>query len=244
MRHAALRFRFGWWQLALAAGLSVLGAADGAHAEQRASGPRIVVTGEGKVSVAPDIAQIRSGVTTRGKTVREATEANSKLMAAILTALTEAGIPQKDVQTAQLSVQPVYASPEPGKEQKLVGYNVGNHVNAKIKHIDRLGDVLDRMIAAGATEVWNVEFLVSEPGKALDQAREAAIADALRKAEVYSRAARVTIGRVFSIEEESGPFAPVPRRALAQPAGTQMPIAPGENTLHATVTVGFEIAGK
>ena len=144
----------------------------------------------------------------------------------------------------QLSVQPVYASPEPGKEQKLVGYNVGNHVTAKIKHIDRLGDVLDRMIAAGATEVWNVEFLVSDPGKALDQAREAAIADALRKAEVYSRAARVTIGRVFSIEEESGPFAPVPRRALAQPAGTQMPIAPGENTLHATVTVGFEIAGK
>ena len=145
---------------------------------------------------------------------------------------------------AQLSVQPVYASPEAGKEQKLVGYNVGNHVNAKIKHIDRLGDVLDRMIAAGATEVWNVEFLVSDPGKALDQAREAAIADALRKAEVYSRAARVTIGRVFSIEEELGPFAPVPRRALAQPAGTQMPIAPGESTLHATVTVGFEIAGK
>ena len=123
------------------------------------------MTGEGEVSVAPDIAQIRSGVTTRGKTVREATEANSKLVAAILTALTEAGIPQKDVQTAQLSIQPVYASPEPGKEQKLVGYNVGNHGNAKIKHIDRLGDVLDRMITAGATEVWNVEFLVSDPVK-------------------------------------------------------------------------------
>jgi uncharacterized protein YggE len=115
---------------------------------------------------------------------------------------------------------------------------------AKIKHIDRLGDVLDRMIAAGATEVWNVEFLVSDPGKALDQAREAAIADARRKAEVYARAAGVTLGRVFSIEEESGPFAPEPRRALAQSAGAQMPIAPGENTLHATVTVGFEIAGK
>ena len=85
---------------------------------------------------------------------------------------------------------------------------------------------------------------VSDPSKALDQAREAAIADARRKAEVYSRAAGVTLGRVVSIEEESGPFAPVPRRVLAQPASTQMPIAPGENTLHATVTVGFEIAGK
>ena len=146
----------------------------------------------------------RSGVTTRGKAVREATEANSKLMAAILTALTESGISQKDVQTAQLSIQPVYASPEPGKEQKLVGYSVRNHINAKIKHIDRLGDVLDRMIAAGATEVWNLEFLLSDPSKALDQAREAAIADARRKAGVYARAAGVTLGHVVSIEEEFG----------------------------------------
>jgi hypothetical protein len=241
MQHAAVRFRFGCWQLALALGLSVLGA-NGARAEQQPS--RIVVTGEGEVSVAPDIAQIRSGVTTRGKTVLEATEANSKLMAAILTALTESGIPQKDVQTAQLSIQPVYASPEPGKEQKLVGYSVGNHINAKIKHVDRLGNVLDRMVAAGATEVWSLEFLLSDPSKALDRAREAAIADARRKAAVYARAAGVTLGRVVSIEEESGSFAPVPKRALARPAGAQIPIAPGENTLHATVTMGFEIAGQ
>ena len=112
MQHLALRFRAAWWQLALAIGLSVLGTVYGAHAEQWASGPRIVVTGEGKASVAPDIAQVRSGVTTRGKTVQEATEANSKVMAAILTALTESKIPQKDVQTAQLSIQPVYASPK------------------------------------------------------------------------------------------------------------------------------------
>ena len=191
MKHLALRFRAVWWQLAFASiGLSVLSTVYSVHAEQRARGPHIVVTGEGKVSVAPDIAQIRSGVTTRGRTVREASEANSKLMAAILTALTESGIPQKDVQTAELSIQPVYASPKPGEERKLVGYGVGSHVNARIRHIDRLGDVLDRMIAASATEVWNVEFLVSDPGKALDQAREAAIADGRRKAEAYARAAR------------------------------------------------------
>ena len=118
--------------------------------------------------------------------------------------LTESGIPQKDVQTAQLSIQPVYASPEPGKEQKLVGYSVGNHINAKIKHVDRLGNVLDRMVAAGATEVWSLEFLLSDPSKALDRTREAAIADARRKAAVYARAAGVTLGRVVSIEEEFG----------------------------------------
>ena len=95
MPAAGWRFRFGWCRFALAVGLSAAGAIDGAGAQQRTSGPRVVVTGEGSVSVAPDVVQIRSGVTTRGKTVREATEANSKTMAAILTALTESGIPQK-----------------------------------------------------------------------------------------------------------------------------------------------------
>ena len=56
--------------------------------------------------------------------------------------------------------------------------------------------------------------------------------------------AGVMLGRVVSIEEGSGLSVPAPRRALAQAAGMQMPIAPGENTLHATVTVVFEIAAK
>ncbi|MEZ5889971.1 MAG: SIMPL domain-containing protein [Xanthobacteraceae bacterium] len=244
MQHLTMRFRAAWWQLALAIGLSILGAVYSAHAEQRVSAPRIVVTGEGKVSVAPDIAQVRSGVTTRGKTVQEAAEANSKVMTAILTALTESRIPQKDVQTAQLSIQPAYAAPKPGEERRLIGYDVGNHVIVTIRPIDRLGDVLDRMIAAGATEVGNVELLASNPGKALDQARETAVADARRKAEVYARAAGVMLGRVVSIEEGSGLSGPAPRRALAQAAGMQMPITPGENTLHATVTMVFEIATK
>ncbi len=230
------------WQVALAIGLAA-GAVGGASAQPRASASRVVVVGEGSVSVAPDVARIRSGVSTRGKTVREATETNSKTMAAILTALADSGIPQKDIRTAQLSIQPVYASQDPRGEQKLVGYSVSNHVDAKIRHVEKLGEILDRLIAAGATDVWNVEFQVADPGKALDQAREAAIADARRKAELYARAAGVTLGRVVSIEEESGRSAPLPMRALAAPgASAQVPIAPGESTLRAAVTVGFDIA--
>jgi uncharacterized protein len=230
------------WRVALAIGLAPV-AAGGASAEQRAVASRVVVVGEGSVSVAADVARIRSGVSTRGKTVREATETNSKTMAAILTALADSGIPQKDIHTAQLSIQPVYASQDPHGEQKLVGYSVSNHVNAKIRHVEKLGEILDRLIAAGATDVWNVEFQVADPSKALDQAREAAIADARRKAELYARAAGVTLGRVVSIEEESERSAPLPMRALAAPgASAQVPIAPGESTLRAAVTVGFDIA--
>ena len=111
-----------------------------AQAQQVQSPPdgRVIVIGEGSVSLTPDYAQIESGVTSRARTVKEASDANSKLMGAITAALLEAGIEQKDVQTSRFSVQPVYAPQEPRTEQKLVGYSVSNHVRVKIS-ADRQG---------------------------------------------------------------------------------------------------------
>jgi uncharacterized protein len=207
--------------------------------------PRVVVSGEGKVSVVPDLAQVRSGVTTNAKSVKDAVESNSRTMAAIITALTESGIAQKDIQTAQFSIQPVYSSQDQHSESKLTAYRVSNQLIAKIRHLDKLGDVLDRLATAGATDVWNIDFLVSDPSKALDEAREAAIADARRKAEVFARAAGVTLGRVVSIEEEGvtpEPLVMRNRTAIGSREAAAVPIASGENTLHAVVTVGFDLA--
>ena len=205
----------------------------------------MVVSGEGKVNVVPDLAQVRSGVTTNAKNVKEAVESNSRIMAAIITALTESGIAQKDVQTAQFSIQPVYSSQDQHSESKLTAYRVSNQVIAKIRHIDKLGDVLERLAAAGATDVWNIDFMVSDPSKALDEARETAIADARRKAEVFARAAGVTLGRVVTIEEEGAAAEPLSMRnrpmAAARDAAA-VPIASGENTVRAVVTVGFDLA--
>jgi uncharacterized protein len=219
----------------------------GLAAPARAQAPpaRVVVSGEGKVNVVPDLAQVRSGVTTNAKNVKDAVESNSRTMAAIITALTEAGIAQKDIQTAQFSIQPVYSSQDPHAESKLTAYRVSNQVIAKIRHIDKLGDVLDRLAAAGATDVWNIDFTVSDPSKALDEAREAAIADAHRKAEVFARAAGVTLGRVVMIEEEGTAAEPLPMHNRVMAAGRDavtVPIASGENTLRAVVTVGFDLA--
>jgi uncharacterized protein len=215
-----------------------------AAALAQAPPPRVVVSGEGKVNVVPDLAQVRSGVTTSAKNVKDAVESNSKTMAAIITALTESGIAQKDIQTAQFSIQPVYSSQDQHAESKLTAYRVSNQVIAKIRHIDKLGDVLDRLAAAGATDVWNIDFMVSDPSKALDEAREAAIADARRKAEVFARAAGVALGRVVSIEEESPAAEPLSTRNRAMAATRDMvavPVASGENTLRAVVTVGFDL---
>jgi uncharacterized protein YggE len=79
------------------------------------------VIGEGSVSLTPDYAQIESGVTSRARTVKEASDTKWKLIGAITAALLESGIDQKDVQTSRFSVQPVYAPQEPRMEPKLVG---------------------------------------------------------------------------------------------------------------------------
>ena len=177
-----------------------------AHAQQQPSRPetRVIVNGEGSVSVQPDYAQIRAGVTTKAKTVKEATEANTKLMGAVTAALRDSGIEQKDIQTSHFSVQPVYASPQPNTEPKLSGFSVSNQLSVTIRQIATVGTILDRVITAGATDVGGVEFLHSDLSRALDQAREAAVADARRKAELYARAAGLELGRVVWVTEDPG----------------------------------------
>ena len=112
-------------RIALIAASAFLLATVQAQAQQAqiAQEGRVIVTGEGDVAVAPDHAQITGGVTTRAKSVKEATDANSKAMAAVTAALLEAGIEQKDIQTSRFSIQPVYAPQGPGTEPKLSGYS-------------------------------------------------------------------------------------------------------------------------
>ena len=115
-----------------------------AQAQEVASPPDggVIVIGEGSVSLTPDYAQIESGVTSRARTVKEASDTNSKLIGAITAGGLEFGIDQKDVQTSRFSVQPVYAPQEPRMEQKLVGYTVSNHVRVKIWQIGKVGEIL------------------------------------------------------------------------------------------------------
>jgi len=209
------------------------------------NGTPIVVTGEGTATVAPDLAQVRGGVTTRAASVREAVDTNSRNMTAIINKLVEAGIDRKDVQTSQFSIQPVYPS-QPASDsshttQKPLGYNVSNQVVVKIRTIEKVADILDLMIAAGANNVWDLEFLVSAPSKALDEARRSAIADARHKAELYASAAGVALGPVVSVNEQGTVSAGPIRMRAAVAADRAPPIEAGEDTLRVSVSVGFAI---
>jgi uncharacterized protein len=197
----------------------------------------VTVTGEATVAIAPDAAVIRIGVTSQDKTAREASDANAKQMTAVLAAIKDTGIAERDIQTSRLSLQPQY-DPNKSGNARLTGFQANNQVTVRIRDIDKLATVLDRAIAAGANEMSGIDFVVSEQSKMLDQARDDAIADARRKAVLYAKAAGAKLGNVVSISEE-GP-APQPRPMQAMRAGA-VPIAPGEQTLRSIVTVSYEL---
>jgi uncharacterized protein YggE len=207
---------------------------------------RVIVAGEGSIAVAPDYAHITGGVTTRGRTVKEANEANAKAMTTVTAALLDSGIPQKDIQTTQFSVQPIYISQGANAEQRLSGFSVSNEVRVTTRQIAKVGEILDRMVAAGATDIGNIAFLVADPSKALDQAREAAFADAQRRAELYAHASGLTLGKVAWITEEPGYARSTLMKALQAPAAraTSVPLSAGENELHVQITVGFDVETK
>jgi uncharacterized protein YggE len=199
----------------------------------------ISVIGEAELSVPPDLAQIEGGVATEAKTAREASETNNAAMGKVLLALKGAGIDEKDFQTSRLSLQPQYA-PNRSGPNAIVGYQASNRVTIKLRDVTKVAGVIDTLVAAGANNIGGINFMVSTASKLLDDAREQAIADARRKAEIYAKAAGVTLGAPVGISEEGSP-GPMPFRKMAAGMAASAPVAQGEETLRVTVSVSWAI---
>jgi uncharacterized protein YggE len=207
---------------------------------QTSAPPAVIsVTGEASVSVAPDLAQIEGGVTSEAKTAREASDANNAAMGKVLLALKSAGIDEKDFQTTRLSLQPQTAPNRPGPSA-IVGYRASNRMTIRLRDVTKLASVIDTLVGAGANDLGGINFMVSDASKLLDEARGQAIADARRKAEIYAKAAGVTLGAPLSISEGSAP-GPMPYRRMAAGIAESVPVAQGEERLQVTVSVSWAI---
>jgi len=202
--------------------------------------PMITVSGEATISVPPDQAEIEAGVTSDAKTAREASEANNAAMGKLLLALKAANVEPKDIQTSRLSLQPQYA-PNRSGPSPVVGYQASNRVTVRLHDIPKVASTIDVLVGAGATNVGGIGFSISNASKLLDDARGQAVADARRKAEIYAKAAGVTLGAPLGISEEGAP-GPMPYRKMAVGmAVSPTPVAQGEETLQVTVSVSWAI---
>lgn len=221
-------------------GASLLMVASQAHAESGSSGT-LTVSGSGQVTTSPDRAEIQTGVVTQAATAAKALADNNKTMSAIIKGLGELNIDAKDTQTSQFSVSPIYTqTPNNTEAPKISGYEVTNALTVKVKKVADVGIVLDRLVSLGSNRIQGVNFSVSDPSQLLDKARQGAVEDALRKAKIYAEAGGVSLGRIESIVE-SGGGQPYPKMVRLMAADAAVPVAPGEQTIDASVTLVIDI---
>lgn len=199
----------------------------------------LTVVGEGSVAVVPDMATISVGVTSDASTAAEALDDTSVVTGELLTLLSEIGIEPFDMQTSGVRLAPLYSkSGSSISGQGISGYRAENTVRVHVRNLADLGVILDDIVANGANQLNGVSFGLQEPGPALDEARQAAVTDALRKGALYAAAADVALGPIQSISELDGSApGPVAMRAAS------VPIAPGGLDVSASITVVFTISG-
>ncbi|SMX33626.1 SIMPL domain-containing protein [Actibacterium lipolyticum] len=204
--------------------------------------PTITVVGTGEVAGEPDMATIILGVTNAGKTAAEAMDQTSASTADILEALRNAGIAPRDLQTRDLSLNPNWnnRSSTPGAPT-IDGFIASNTVMVRVRDLDSLGGVLDQVLNLGANTFRGLSFGLQDPKPAQDEARRAAVGDAMAKATLYAQAAGLNLGQVISISEAGGNV-PMPLMMESARMSADMPVAAGEVSLSSSVTMVFAIA--
>ena len=223
----------------VALALSGLASAGPARATDRTLDNVVTVTGEAEIAVAPDAVRIHAGVVTQDKTAREATDANSGQMAALIAALKKEGVAERDIQTSRLSIHPMRAQNR-GMDAPITGFQTTNQVTVLLRDTAKLSGLLDKIVTAGANNINGIDFIVTEPGRPLDRVRAAAVEDARRKAEIYATAVGGKLGRALAISESNGGPRPYQRAAMAV-RDAAVPIAAGEEILKVSVTVSFAL---
>ena len=204
----------------------------------------LLVHGQGIIQVTPDVAIVQLGVEHRAATVAEAMAANNEAVANVLRALAQTQIADRDVQTMELNVhrmtQRIPRTDDRAIEEEV--FVVRNIVQARIRDLGHLGQVIDVAIAAGANQMRGLRFGLSEDRHVKDQAREAAVDDARHRAEQLARLHNVRLGRVLRIAEQDGGGQPpkgMLMRAADERAGT--PISVGDLSFSAGVEVIYEL---
>ncbi|MEL6577938.1 MAG: SIMPL domain-containing protein, partial [Pseudomonadota bacterium] len=204
----------------------------------------ITVQGTGESLAVPDMASVSLGVTTEGRSAARALEQNSRAMTTVIEVLGEAGIEPRDIATSSVNLSPVYDQrPNQQGRREIRGYRASNQVRVRVRVLDTLGTTLDAVAKAGATDIHGISFNLSEPEEARDAARRDAMADARRRAALYAEAAGAALGPVLTISEIgiARPMSFDTGIAMRAEAAIAVPVAPGEQSIGASVTVVYTL---
>ncbi len=202
------------------------------------------VSANAEASRVPDVATLSAGVVTQAADGNAAMRQNAEQMSQVVQAIKAAGIPDKDVQTSGVNLNPQYRYAE-NEAPRITGYQANNTVSLKVRDITKLGKVLDALAAVGANQINGPMFEIDQPEPVYDEARVAALKKARARAETYADALGLRVRRIVSISEGGGGgFRPMPMMAAAAPrakAEMDTPVSPGETTVSVNLDVVFEL---
>lgn len=214
---------------------------------QDAGAPAVInVSADGDATLVPDMATVSLSVVSQADDTATALSENSTAMQKVINALKQDGIAETDFQTSNFSVSPRYQqvkADDGSMTSEIIGYEVQNGLNVRVRDLSKLSAVLDRAVKLGVNSGSGIAFSNSDPSAAEDEARREAVANALAKAETLAEAAGVTLGKVVSISEQSSMPSPMMIRAdmmMVKVEGAP-PIAAGENTYNITVNMTLAI---
>lgn len=215
-------------------------------------GTTITVTDTGEIYAKPDLALIDFSVVTEGKTVTETMQKNTEKMNKVINFVKEQGVEAKDLKTTNFNISPRYEwlkleteiYPYPPGKRVLVGYEVTQTLEVKIRNLDKIGGIIEGATAAGANQVGDLQFTIDEQDELKKQARAQAIEKAKAKAKELVSQLGVKLVRITNFNE-SAVFPRFYEYALkaaeAMPAPTAPQIETGENKISITVTITYEI---
>jgi uncharacterized protein len=215
-----------------------------AYGEQPGAAPLvtaagITVVGTGSANAVPDVAEWSFGVRSEAESAAAAMRDAAAVSSRLVDALKDAGIKGEDLRTESISLYP--QQDEMGRS--ITGYTASSTVHATMP-IGKAGEIIDRVVAVGANEIYGPNLRVSDSDDQYAQAVDEAFDDARARAEAVARKAGVSLGRPIAIVEGGGGGGPIPyygRAALAE-GGADMAIEPGQQEIQAVLTVTFEIS--
>jgi hypothetical protein len=223
--------------IALAIAVALLaGGADAATTPTASTTDTVTVTGTETVTAVPDQASFSFTVQTKAATAAAALTRNGTDTKAVIDAVEAAGVAQADIQTAQVSLDPVQSN----DGTSIVGYTASDTIDVTKLAIAKAGAVVDAAVGAGATDVSGPSLTLSSQDALYNQALKVAVAQAKTKAQALADAAGRSLGGVVTIVEGGG-SPPIPFSVGAASSGNT-PIEAGTQDVQATVTVTYSLS--
>jgi uncharacterized protein len=200
----------------------------------------IVASGEAEIKMAPDRAFVTIVAEARSKSPRDAQRQNANTMTAVQKALQQEDIPAAAIRTLSYEVHPEYDYRD--GRQTLRGYLARNSIEVRVDALERVGEIIDVAVQAGATSVGDVRFDLKDRTAVERDALARAVENARARAEALATAAGRAIERILRIEEQGASYVPPPPRpyarvGMAAEAAPPTPITPGDIDVRARVTL-------